>query len=437
MLLIDAGPHYNAIRQLIPRIFPVAVDTIARQPVAWWKGEDNFIDSIQPGLPLVPENEALDPRFIDGTIGRCFIVDSQGDLDSLTVEPQGKSNIGSFTTWELELYVKFDSLSGWFYLFQAYDADGSDYIEADIQLEDDYLEIANHEVGIGDPYPKFENLGLQSGVWYKINLIYTKATNKWQCFIDDVEKTSSDIDTMAVTSHDYTIFFSGADWNSPVLHVDEIKIFTGAPAPGTTLISHWPGEDSPADIISGHDMLGLATNWNYPVAIPGENYQGGVVGRAFAFTNSLRGITPSTPDLSLLNSSVFSIEMYSKINTYATVTPVGHIYKTAAPGSLNSCVSFVIWGEVYSLPNKGFALRIYSKEGDVDNLGFYFPDHDAWINDTPFKFKLTYNNGLWHVFVNDIEVPNTDEDISHQIVDDESGSAWYFNNYADEIKIFI
>jgi PKD repeat protein len=205
---------------------------LARTPAAWWKGEDNFLDSIQPGIALVPSNTGLSPRFTNGIVNRCFIVDKTGPAwDSLTIGAEGttqaKTNISSFDIWELELYVKFSSLTGWFYLFQAYDyIEGDDFIAASIDLEHDYIDIYNQDGGPGDPYPKFENLGLQAGVWYKIRLVHTKATNKWGCFVNGIEKTAFDIDTMPVNPHEYTAFFAGEDWNSPVLNVDEIKVFT-------------------------------------------------------------------------------------------------------------------------------------------------------------------------------------------------------------------
>jgi hypothetical protein len=208
-----------------------------RNPTAWYKGEDNLVDNIQPGLDLVPSNDELTSRFADGVVGRCFIVDPQGSWDSLTIGGEGikqaKTNISSFETWELELYIKIVQTASWFYIFQAYDYGGGvDFVDADIDVEGDYLEVVNQDIGPGDPYVKFENLGLVVGEWLKLRLKYTKATHKWELFIgegDGIQKLPVDIDTMTVPNHEYTTFFAGTDWNGPVLNVDEIKIFTGNP----------------------------------------------------------------------------------------------------------------------------------------------------------------------------------------------------------------
>jgi hypothetical protein len=207
--------------------------------VAWWKGEDNFVDSIQPGLPLTAWNTAVDPRFTDGKVGRCFITDSRVGVlewDALTIgtEPdtQAKTNISSFETWELELYVKIAEQGTWCYIFQAYDFDGGDdFIAATLDRVGDhyYIDIYNQDSSLTD-YPLFDNLPLVVGEWYKIRLKYTKASHLWELYIDDVLQTSSSgIYVQSVNDHNYTTYFAGVVWDgAPILNVDEIKIMDGS-----------------------------------------------------------------------------------------------------------------------------------------------------------------------------------------------------------------
>jgi hypothetical protein len=423
------------------RILSIKGTSPERIPAAWWKGEDDFVDSIQPGLPLVPWNTELSPRFTDGIVNRCFIVDDTGALDnwdSLTigVEPaiQSKTNISSFETWELELCIKMTTQANWCYLFQAYDFEGSDdFIAATIDRVYDhyYIDIYNQEGG--PDYPLFDNLPLIIGQWYKIRLKYTKASHAWELYIDDILQTStSGINTQSVNERNYTTFFAGVPWNAPVLHVDEIKIFTGTPVPaGPTLISHWPGEDSPVDIVSGHDMLG-ADDQMHPTPVPiAPYYVVGVVGKAFDFHyGKVRGQTPLTTDLCIQHDSEFIIEGYFKVHSSDEGDPtIAHWCTSYTEENIPSFLFYPWLG--------GFSVLVCNDSGDK-NLFFAYSDHDAWTPDVPFHIRFMYNNGIWKCYADTIEVPlqlgEGKYDNPAPIRDDTPTAQWFFGQFSDEIK---
>jgi hypothetical protein len=141
--------------------------------------------------------------------------------------------------------------------------------------------------------------------------------------------------------------------------------------------------------------------------------------------------------LSVLSNGKFEMELYSEYFNPTPLNSFGHIYKTATPGSGNGSVSFLIAGEQYEYPHKGLKLTVYNI-GSYTGLGFFFLDRDAWDWSTIFYLKVTYNNGVWKVYVNNVEVTYR-PDLGNQeafapIRDDESGAAWYFSSFSDEIK---
>lgn len=223
-----------------------------RTPAAWWKGEDNFVDSIQPGMALVPWNDRIPERFSNGIIGRCFIIntyDAPGSpWDSLTIgdpdnpEKQYKTNISSFDTWEFEYWLNISEYvpgSGqWFYNFQAYDPWGGwDFVASTIDIDGDYIDVYSYDAGWD--YPLWENLNLPKNTWFKIRLKLTKSTNTWELFIQrgigqaEEKMTPTGSDSTPVNVKDYTTYFIGTNRTNLVLKVDELKIFTDSPAPPT------------------------------------------------------------------------------------------------------------------------------------------------------------------------------------------------------------
>jgi hypothetical protein len=368
-----------------------------RTPVAWWKGEDDYADSIQPGLPLARSNTNLNPAFTDGIIGRCFIIDKTGapepyvNWDSLTIGGEGatqeKTNLSSFETWEIELYVKFDSLVGWFYLFQAYDyIGGVDFVAASIELEDDYIDVYNQ----GEPWLKFENLGLQAGVWYKINLIHTLAINTWQCFLNGIEKTVTGSPVMEIIPHNYTTFFAGEDRNSPVLHVDEIKIFAGEfehpPLPPADTLLLWLKGNNNANDSSGR---GNHASWLTGEGTLPAAYDTGLEGNCFKlrspdYYGSTSGIRNMRYDCCALTpNGKFSIDVSAKYHIEGT--PAENFVRLFER-TYQGAIDFVLMHDVVN--NK---LRVATMDG-------YQLYSKTWNDGDWLQPRLTYDNGTWEIY---------------------------------------
>jgi hypothetical protein len=214
-----------------------------------------------------------------------------------------------------------------------------------------------------------------------------------------------------------------------------VNVGGGGPQPPVG--SHWPGEDSPVDIISGHDMLGVDDDGNYPVAIV-PHYVVGVIGKAFDFhLGKVRGITPPHTDLNVQSNSEFTIEGYFKVDdNEADLSVIAHnIPFEFAPGEYENIASFLIY-PVKPISFRGFGMDILNSDFGDKYLWFAFPDHDAWTPNVAFYLRLTYQAGTWNCYVDTIEVPLTEvwDNNPAPIKDDVTGATWSFNNWSDEIK---
>lgn len=207
---------------------PPTPPTPAISPIAWYRGEDNPTDSLG-GLSLeLRAYSGYDPRYAIGVSGNCFRIasDEFNDPNELTLQYQSATNITSHDTWELEAYVNAQSASHFDIFRISDDIGGNDFITATLYMDDGHLEIANQDIGIGDPYVNFSNLNLSINTWYKIKLKYTKSTGIWQLFINDIQKSADSLTVMTTIPHNYVNYLYAIQWNSGTVYIDEIKIYT-------------------------------------------------------------------------------------------------------------------------------------------------------------------------------------------------------------------
>lgn len=201
------------------------------------------------------------------------------------------------------------------------------------------------------------------------------------------------------------------------------------------LLAHWPGDNSPTDVVGGHDMTGMDGYGTYPLPIPPENYTDGVNGgRAFNFTyETVRGATTTCQELSFLKTDKFTIEGWF----HGGSDLFSHAFCAGLDGSGSFYVTAFEKVSPEYFPYNSFFIQIMNADpGGV--IVFAPTDHDGWPESgDPFKLKLTYDAGTWHLYADEIEIPVA-EGYSNfiQIRDDEIGAFWIFLGFADEIKIY-
>jgi len=218
MPIIAAGPHYKALRQLLPKCFKGA----ATGPVlsGWWKADDNtddvigFHNAVWVGSPV----------YDTGYAGKCF---KTGSEKYLTIPYHADLNATVSGQLVVEFYFKKTALSSDVIFGKNYDESGayswgfSSYYDGPLSLclqlnpAGEYQVYDLPSVDSGDPYAGWFVLDS----WVKVKTTYNDS--RWNLCINDVLLTPRAYnDTLIdVSQNDYWIGGSGN-----IAFIDNLKI---------------------------------------------------------------------------------------------------------------------------------------------------------------------------------------------------------------------
>jgi hypothetical protein len=219
--------------------------------------------------------------------------------------------------------------------------------------------------------------------------------------------------------------------NAITLNQASLTLIKIAEIPVSTLISHWPGDDSPVDIISGHDAV-----W---VGVP--EYSAGFLADCFKLgvyqNEGIHGFIniPHHSDFDFLATGQFTIEFYWKET--ATEEAGGNVSYLFSKGvALDETHKWCI-----ELDHGGI-LFYFIIHDDLGNFQIYSLDPDIFILDVWRKIKVTYDAGLVKLYIDDaliapdapgyvnIPYPETEDDFFFKNNNGE------FCQYIDEIKLY-
>lgn len=189
----------------------------------------------------------------------------------------------------------------------------------------------------------------------------------------------------------------------------------------TTLISHWPGQNTPNDVVGSNNA-----EWQGIWSPITPNYSAGVIGNCFDcvnYTTAQYLYIPYAENISFGNSSKFTIEGYFKTTVTGMV-----VFERGPTRFTNDCAIII---------NTGGTLKNIISVAGVAAIEF----PSAWVAGEWNKIKVSYDVGYWKMYVNDVEktpsgsnyylLPNNTNNWGYFF-----GGSVYYSVKVDELKIW-
>lgn len=200
----------------------------------WWKGDNNTDDSVGGNSATLSSGGSGSLAYATGVVNQAF------DLSGLTnknllLPYNALQSLTPSNTWEVEFYYK-------------HAAGRTINIVSNTVISDRiYLQYGSGVLRIWQDSTPINYLKtLTNGNWYKINLKSTAGL--WQLWVDDIELTPLNSNTLLPLSSQYYIEFRAVD---SVEYYDEIKVYIDVSSPVPEINTHGK------TILENKSMLGF------------------------------------------------------------------------------------------------------------------------------------------------------------------------------------
>lgn len=286
---------------------PLVIDPAVGVPsgaIAWWRGEDNAVDSINGHHGTA----AGDAGYDTGMVGRAFRFDGTGD--KITVPHQDDISFDASEPFTIEFWAK-TATSGTHHLLGKRDVCN----DMNYQMAIDAGQLHVNPMAVSDP--------TTPGAWSHLAMTYSGTGSQMRIYADGVQIGSSSVTLGPTNSANLVLGASGACGAGLNGWIDEMTIYSRAlsqselqgifdagaagklerPAPiPAGLVGWWRGEDDADDETGAHDgsLVGDA------------DFDNGLVGKAFRFSGAGNVSIPHHAALSFAGAEDFTVETWFK-----------------------------------------------------------------------------------------------------------------------------